>query len=151
MTSKETVDKLDKDMVSAVRITVEVGEHMHFFLLLARDGSINRTGPIEPGTESDLFIGVTRENLFDQLMTDVPEEFFECLGRSYELPDQKGDPCKLTFVFDCEDCEPAGIQFKYGNETYGLPVDVSDLVKKAMKLTDPWYEKQIKMVAGTGE
>src|SRR5689334_2376454 len=82
--------------IIAVNITLKVDEKQSLFILLAADGSINRLGTGKVNNqENDLFIGITKEPLFPELMKHLTDEMLQFLG-GYEIPDQRGALCSLS-------------------------------------------------------
>ncbi len=127
--------------IAAVMITLKAGDNRALFILLAADGSINRqgTGAVN-NQEHDLFIGVTKEPLFDQLMTYLDDEMLRFMG-GRDLPDQKGVPCMLSIGFSFRSADDNGFGFRYGSESIGPPHEIVQFVTAAVQLTNPWFNE----------
>lgn len=90
---------------------------------------------------NDLFIGRTDPAIFAAVRSHLTEEMFlVLLGRTFQLPNPRGAPCKLTLTFQFKDSTSDGIGFLYGSESEGPPREVADFVTAAVLQTDPWYE-----------
>lgn len=132
--------------INAVHVTLEIGDKQALFILLAADGTINRfgTGSVN-NKDNDLFIGVTQEPLFKQLLSNLDDDMLDHMG-GYDVPEQHGIPCKLSiglaFAGDYEN----GFGFRYGSESQGPPEEIIQFVTAAVQLTDPWFQEQKKMV-----
>ncbi|PYX27095.1 MAG: hypothetical protein DMG80_19595 [Acidobacteria bacterium] len=135
----ETTTKVAE--VDAFTITLDIDEKPSLFVLLAADGAINRMGK---GTVGDpaggLFIGKTDPAIFEAVRSHLSEDMLQVLGRSFQLQNPRGVPCKLTLTFKFKDGTSSGLAFLYGSESEGVPGDVEDFVTTAVRLTDPWYE-----------
>ena len=136
---------MTRDDVDTILVSLDVGDTPALFVLLSSDGSINRIGDGSIGGDQDMFIGVTREPLFQRLRDKIAESFLEH-AVSYELPDRVGSDCTLSIRFIAGGQE-TGLIFKYGSESEGPPQDVYDFVRAAVDVTGPWHEAQKQMVA----
>ncbi|MDQ1354991.1 MAG: hypothetical protein QG657_5300 [Acidobacteriota bacterium] len=126
-----------KDNINAILISNSISGGQQLFILLAADGSINRSGPNHP----DLFIGITKDTLFMQLRELINNEWFHYAG-VYDIPEKVGELCELTIIFVTIDGKEIGMKFLYGKESQGLPKDISDFVSQAISITDSWYDRQ---------
>jgi hypothetical protein len=133
--------------ITAVHIALEAGDKQALFVLLATDGSINRlgTGSVA-NTDSDLFIGITKEALFAQLMAHLDDEMLKYMG-GYDIHDQRGIPCKLSIGLSFANGEDSGFGFRYGSESQGPPDQIVQFVTAAVQLTNPWFQQQKRMVS----
>jgi len=132
--------------INAVHVTLETGDKQVLLILLAADGSINRlgTGSVN-NKDNDLFIGVTQEPLFKQLLTNLNDAMLDHMG-GYDVPEQRGVPCKLSVGLAFANGEENGFGFRYGSESKGPPHEIIQFVTAAVQLTDPWFQQQKKMV-----
>lgn len=133
-----------KESFEAVSVTLEIDGVRALFVLLARDGAINRlgTGAVD-NSERDLFIGQSQEGLFERYLARVPEEIFQHAGR-YELRERAGADCELQILFHGA-AGSTGFEFHYGAESEGPPREIVELVVAAVELTEPWYSEQMEM------
>ena len=128
--------------VDGISIRLDINAKPSLFILLGADGSINRmgTGTVE-NTEHDLFIGRTDPAIFEAVRSHLTEEMLlVLLGRTFQLPNPHGAPCKMSLTFQFKDSTSDGIGFLYGSESEGLPKEVIGFVTAAVLQTDPWYE-----------
>lgn len=139
-----------KETIRAVSITLKVADTTVLLILLSADGTVNRTGTgTVNNSEHDIFIGCTQDRLFEQFMAEVDEGIFQHTGR-YTYPDPKGHLCTLTLSFqvprNAQGRDYIGFEFVYGSESEGPNQQINQMVRAAVHLTDPWYEKQKQMV-----
>jgi hypothetical protein len=121
-------------------ITYE-GRHV-LFVVLARDGTINRAGDGTRSTDaSSLFIGRVEDPPFDELLEAVSPEVLE-IGRRHEALDRKGGECELHMAL-VGSAGGVEIEFLYGAESEGPPKEIVAIVKKAIEVTDPWWRGQL--------
>jgi len=135
------------ETVDAIMIVLEVDTEQILFLMLASDGSINRsgTGTLEwqkPG----MFIGITKEPLFEELRAEISPAWFDQQG-VYDAREKKGRSCELTISMKHNDGRQTDLLFRYGSKSMGPPADVNHFVKRAVTITDPWFHRQLKLVA----
>ena len=132
-----------------ILITLTVADNQVLFILLAKDGTINRLGDGNPDCkEKDLFIGLTKDIYFYQLIKSIDDFILDSCGTSYSMRDQKGRICKLQLLFDIDGKE-TGLEVIYGEHSQGPPPPIRDYVISAVELTDNWYEAQKKMTKKT--
>jgi len=130
-----------KEQVDAVVVSMEVAERPCLFVLLANDGTVNRMGTgTADNVEKALFVGPAPGALFKRFMSGVDEAIFENAG-VYKLPEPEGKLCKLELAFR-RPGGPVGFEFHFGTEGQGPPPEISELVKLAIELTEPWYEAE---------
>lgn len=130
-----------REKIRNTMIELTVGKNQVLFIVLGKDGSINRSGTGSGDCkEKDLYIGLTQEKLFDKLIKKAKDEVFEYCGKSFDIPDKKGRECKLKILFNGEDLD-TGFEFNYGELSQGPPNEVAEYVINAVKLTNPWYEE----------
>lgn len=133
--------------VTAIMVTLTIGEDQSLFVLLASDGAINRMGNgSEHNIESDLFIGQTSLDAFHSVAPHTQAVIDQWLG-GYGDPNPVGKLCKLSIGFRTADGQELVSQWRYGAESQGPPPEVAQLVIEAVKATNPWYEQQKQMVA----
>lgn len=128
--------------IELIRITLEIDEKRSLFLLLAKDGSINRlgTGTVD-SKDNDLYIGITNDLLFEHAMIYLTDDMLQYMG-SYDIPDKKGLPCRLSIDLQFNDGEENGFVFTYASESEGPPDEISELLVAVVQITEPWYKSQ---------
>jgi hypothetical protein len=149
LNNRVSIEELIMPKVSdiiAINIVLEVNNNQSLFILLATDGSINRLGNGGVNNQDkDLFMGITLEPLFEQLMSHLTDEMLEFMG-GYDIPEKKGFPCSLSIGLMFTNGEENGFEFSYGSESHGPPQEISEFVIAALDITEPWYQAQKKMV-----
>jgi hypothetical protein len=134
-----TLDKITKTL-----ITLEVAGNQVLFIVLDEDGSINRKGDGSPDCkDNDLFIGITKDKLFDQLRPLVSKEMEEFLDKTYDIPDKKGRPCDFKILFGGPGIE-TGVQFLYGEFSQGIPTPFRNFTIKAVELQKNGFKHKSK-------
>jgi hypothetical protein len=135
------------DSIKAIMVKLEVADRQALFVVLADDGLVNRvgTGAVN-NSQNDLFIGRTNEPLFAQLRAQVRDEWLNHFG-VYDIPAKAGRICTLSVLFKGAEGEEGGLRFVYGPESSGPPRDICQFVTEAVRLTDPWHERQKQLVA----
>jgi len=130
--------------INAVCFTIEAEGVQVLSILLAADGTINRSGTGTLGNRhNDLFIGVVQEPLFDKLMKHFDDEMLNHTG-GYEMPQRRGVPCKLSIALSFREGDSDGFAFRYGSESQGPPIEIMELVRAAVTITDPWFHEQLR-------
>lgn len=134
---------MGKAEVDTIMVSLEVADETSLFLLLGKDGGINRMGSgAVDNQERSFFIGILQEPLFEQLLSEFPEEVWENLGSVFGSPgDHLGKSCVLKLAFRSGEKED-GIAFVYGSESAGPPEPILECVLRSVELTRPWYEAQ---------
>ncbi len=130
--------------INVLSITLEFDGRRTLFILLAKNGSINRlgTGTID-NKDNDLFIGTTKDLLFEHATTYITDDMLQYMG-SYDIPSKKGLPCRLSIGLQFNNGEENGFDFKYASESEGPPDEISELLIAAVQITEPWYKSQKK-------
>ncbi|WP_269526835.1 hypothetical protein [Coraliomargarita parva] len=132
-----------KSEVDLVSITLEVESEAWLFILLARDGTINRMGDgaNSPKKES-VYIGITEEKLFEAFMENVDEQMLSHPG-AYDHKEKEGKACSVKIIFsDQNEEKKSGFYFGYGSDSAGPPQPIPSLIMKAIEITDPWHQEQ---------
>lgn len=134
-----------KSRVDAVLLVKKSDDELSLFVLLGKDGSINRMGSgSDSDIQKDMFIGITKEPLFQNFMDSVPEMFVEApratLGPAGE---RLGKKCQISLMFK-SGADESGLSFIYGSESQGPPSELLRVVTRAIEITEPWYQQQKK-------
>ena len=135
----------DRTDISGFFATLLVGEEQALFIALFSDGTINRmgTGSIT-NLEKDLFIGKTSPDVFESLKSMISNDLHKWFNSQHSDPAPKGKICKLTLGLRQRDGKESMGIWQYGSESLSLPLEVSELVLKAIEITNPWYEERKK-------
>jgi hypothetical protein len=137
-----TTDAIQAADLDACFIKIEHGGDPVLFILLARDGSINRMGDGTPSSAGDtLYIGVVNEPWFDQLMEVVPVELFRYIGR-LELEDREGIDSTLSVIFQHKDGRVLPFEVLFGSESGGVPLELQTILRRALELSDAWWNDE---------
>ena len=126
-------------------IELKIEDDISLMILLHRDGTINRKGDGSHKIDHNFFMGQHQNNGFKELIDTIDSDFENFLDKVFDIPDKKGKLCSLEITLS-DSKKTTGARFLYGSESLGPPPPVTAYVKQALKLTDPWYYKQQKMV-----
>jgi hypothetical protein len=127
--------------VVAFTITLEVDEKTSLFILLGKDGCINRMGSgTAENLDGELFIGNADPSIFLAVRSHLTPGMLRSLAQGFRMPTPRGASCKLTVIFQFEDKSSLGISFFYGSESEGPPKDVAAFVTSAVTWTNALYE-----------
>ncbi len=133
-----------KEKINNTLIDLKVGKNKVLFIVLGKDGSINRKGNGRADCkDNDLYIGITKEPLFAELMEKTSDELFEFCGKSYDHPEKKGRQCNLKILFNGDGLD-TGFEMIYGELSQGPPDQVAEYVINSVKLTEPWFQSMKK-------
>lgn len=133
----------EKDKVTAINITLKVEDELVLLILLAADGFMNRMGNGENTKKCPFLIWDLGDSApFHSVMGKVNELMVHPF-QQWVANEIKGQRCQLTIAFDVPDM-PAGVEFVYGSESMGPPLEIINIVTSAIQLTQPWYDKVIK-------
>lgn len=138
----QQAQSLNASNLSGILVTLHVGDAQVLYIMVAADGTINRMGSSsEANAERDLFIGKASGDLFTELRRCVSRELLQWLGE-FSDPHPQGKSCRLTIGFRQDDGTELTSRWQYGIDSQGPPPEVSDFVRAALYVTQPWYEEQ---------
>ncbi len=140
----KTAREPDADEFAVILITLLVGGEQSLFLMLGADGSISRMGTGQVNnTERDMFIGLTKPELFRDLRNQITPELLAWFGQSRAEPEPKGKVCELTVGLKRASGEELFTAWRFGSESpMGPPPEVCRFVIAATDATDPWLAQQ---------
>ncbi len=133
-----------KHLIDKVLITLEVGDKTPLFILLEKRGTVHRKGSGgTQGADLPLMQGISHDGHFEALMMTVDESIFQFAG-VLKFPDRVGRECRLTIIFNSDNGEvDYSFRVVYGEESQGPPMELAQILINAVKITDPWYQRQI--------
>jgi len=133
------------DGIVGIMITLDIDKEQVLFVLLAKDGSINRLGTgSEDNTEKDLFIGVTNTKVFELVRKKCSPVIDEWIG-GFVAPEIIGKSCTLVIGFQTSDGKELMSQWNYGSKSQGPPPAVASVVIESVQATEIWFQNQKKM------
>jgi hypothetical protein len=131
------------DEIVGVLVVLLVGGERSLFVLLGKDGTINRMGSGSlDQIERQMFIGSAHPDLFTQLRSQVTPGVIHFLGQRLAAPQPKGKLCELTVMFKYADGHEAKSAWRYGSESQGPHPEVRAFVAAAVQATEPWFQRQ---------
>lgn len=139
----------EKDL-KATTIELNIGEESAFALLMYEDGTINRRGNGEFPLDKNFFMGVQKDSLLKKLGKTITDDLLDHFDRSYDYKIKEGQICQLEMTIFLADKRYA-VRYIYGSESEGPPKEVMDYVWNAIRITDPWHQKQIEMISENDE
>jgi hypothetical protein len=137
------------ETITAITVSLKIDGTLTLFALLADDGSINRmgTGSVH-NVEHDWYMGVIDNAAFRQLRSMIKPEWLDMPGR-YERSDRVGPECELSVALRRAEGADTVIQFVYGAESLGPPMDLREFAATAVNVTGAWAREQ-KAIAERG-
>ena len=132
----------EKHLIDKVLITLEVGEKTSLFILLAKDGTIQRKGDGSLHGELPLHRGISSQRHFDALMMTINEEIFVYSG-VMRKPNRVGKDCTLTIIFQGPKEVDFSFRVIYGADSEGPPRELVEILINAVKITEGWYQEQL--------
>ena len=129
----------------ATTIELNIENEPSLMILLHKDGTINRKGRGTDETDENFYMGIQNDNLISELTKSLTPDFQSLLNKVYDYPDKKGKFCMLEITLS-DGKETKGVRYTYGSESMGPPIPIANYVNKAIELTNPWYNEQVKMM-----
>ena len=130
-----------KEKIQRIAISLEAGERLSLLVELNDDGMIKRLGSGNSrNSDHDLYMGKTTPSLFLSLLEQVSDDLLARAG-TYRLPDPEGESVTLRLLF-AGDSDKSELTFIYGSESMSPPLEVQNLVARAVELTEEWYQSQ---------
>jgi hypothetical protein len=134
--------------IMVVLLAGEKGKQL-LFVALTNDNGVSRMGignySNDP-LDNEMFIGKSKDNLFQQARPLISNELLDKMGHAYSLPNPKGEICKLRILLQFSTGESTGIEFIYGAESMGPPPEIGHIATTIVQLTNQWYSQQKDMV-----
>lgn len=135
------------DAVDHVTLVLEVDGAPVLTLDLAADGGVRRAGTGRPGEAAEAYQGVVDPSVFRRVVAGIDDDLLAREGR-YTDPRPQGTPAALTAVFAAGDARTA-LGFRYGSQSQGPPPPLTELARRAVELTDAWYDEQVAAARGS--
>lgn len=133
-----------KYLIDKVLITLEVGDRTALLVLVAKDGSVHRKGNGNPeNTDLVLAQGISHDGHFEALMMTIDESIFNHAG-VIRMAEPKGRECRLSLIFQGRNDVDFSFRVVYGEESEGPPQELAQILINAVKLTEAWYQEQLK-------
>ena len=140
--AKKRIDpnNIDPNNITGVSVDLKIDGAPSLFASLAADGSINRLGTgAASNTETELFRGITDPKLFESVRSQITGDLLRWVGGRVDHK-LRGKACELLVAFMLANGEEHAIKFKYGSESVGPPIEVSQFVTTVVEATNPWYD-----------
>lgn len=128
--------------VTGILVTLQIEETQKLFVLLGKDGTINRmgTGAVDC-TEKTLYMGMTEASAFESVRPLAAPVLSNWIG-GFSVPKTEGKLCQLIVGFRTATGQEFMSLWKYGSDSQGPPPEVCNVVMKTVEATDTWYAKQ---------
>ena len=135
---------MKKKEINLVTLSLDINSKQSLFILLGKDGAINRIGS---GTiknkDKTLFIDNVEKKFLQRLMKFVPFDWSKLQGiYRIDIPDKKGKNCELQVLFKDEYNKDYGFVVTYGSRSEGPPNDIREFIINAVQITQPWFDEQ---------
>lgn len=141
--TSQSLSTIDKNKIQATMIEVELKDSGSLFILLAKDGTINRKGDLKTPNKN-FFMGITKENLFDKLIQVTPNELSAYNNKVHVLADTTKSVNKIKIGFSSSDGD-SGFEYYTDEPIDKLPKPIQDFINSAIQITDPWFNSQQEM------
>jgi hypothetical protein len=136
--------------IEALMITLHINGQQALFLLLARDGTVNRSGSgTLSNVDADLYIGRVTPTLLNSALAPLTDDMLAFMG-GYDIADKSGAECRLSIGLQFKDSSTNGFGFTYGAESQGPPTDIAQFVKHVVGVSEPWYQGQRRLTRKVG-
>ena len=139
--SQSKTNEMDEYLMTTITLGIETETLLA--LLMHIDGTINRKGDGSMKIDNKMFMGITDEKIFQELMKYITDEFKDFFGKVYDLPNKQGKTCSIEIILG-KDNGTDGVKFIYGSDSMGPPRPVAEFVEAAILITNPWFYKQKK-------
>ena len=140
---KTTEHLITKDyQISTIELNIE--KETSLMILLHKDGTINRKGYGTYEIDNNFYMGIDKNNLLSELTKSITPDFESLLNKVIDYPEKKGKICTLEITLS-DGKETTGVRYIYGSESMGPPIPIANFINKAIELTNPWYEKQVRI------
>jgi hypothetical protein len=141
----QKTDKVLANNYEATTIELNIEDEPSLMILLHKDGTINRKGRGTEEIDKNFYMGIQKDSLLTELSKLITPEFQSLLNKVNDYPDKNGKICMLEITLS-NGKETKGVRYTYGSESMGPPIPIANYVNKAIELTDPWYNKQVKIM-----
>ena len=131
-----------KHLIDKALLTLDVGDKTALFILLGKDGTINRKGDGSPVHDLPLHRGHSNQRHFDALMMTIDETIFNYTG-VIKQPNRVGTECALTIIFQGKNELDFSFRAVYGADSDGPPRELTEILINAVKITEGWYQEQL--------
>jgi hypothetical protein len=126
--------------VTSLTVSLDVAGETTLFILLDRDGTMNRQGSGRAeNNEYDMVIGTIATTALNHTLEPLTPEWLERDG-VFQMPDPQGTPCELTLMLS-GDKEALTFAFHYGTESRGVPPPFRTVVERAVEVTQAEYDR----------
>jgi hypothetical protein len=127
-------------------IDVDISNQNCLAIVLAKDGAISRKGTAAPDSaDKDFFAGFTKDPVFDSLINKLSNELVEYSNTTSPSCDTTKPTCTARISFGNHQLAKS---FEYCvNGTFNdLPAPIKNYITAAIRLTEPWYQNQRKLL-----
>src|ERR1044071_2667156 len=126
--------------------TKSSGDLPMLYISLFSDGAVNRygsinesfTGPVSNSEyESEAVVGVSEDNLYDQLLRAAPKELIKLKDSHWKYGQEEAPYHLYISIYEAKE-KGTLIEYYYSSEGPIPPAFIREFVKKADALTDEW-------------
>lgn len=126
--------------ITSLTVSLDVEGESVLFILLDRDGTMNRLGSGRTDNdEHDMVISTIATTTLAHVLEPLTPEWLERDGL-FQMPDPKGPPCELTLML-AGDHDALTFAFLYGAESRGVPPPFRTVVERAVEATQAEYNR----------
>jgi hypothetical protein len=141
----ETISKEAQNFLGTT-VDVDISNENRLSISLAKNGAISRKGTDAlDSADKDFFAGITKDPVFDSLMNKLSNQLVDYTTTTLPSCDTTRPTCKARISFGNHQSAKS---FEYCvNGTFNdLPAPIKNYITAAIRLTEPWYQNQRKLL-----
>lgn len=130
---KKRPDDVASNVVT-ILLTMKVSGILDTFILLAKDGAVNRS---DAGI---MKIAQVDGTMFEKLRQEIGPEVVQLFGKTHAAEEIEGEPCEINFTFQNSDGSEMYTLVKCGSISPAPPLPIRQFGMKAQEITEEWYQ-----------
>jgi hypothetical protein len=135
---------IDVDKFQAALIEVALKDSSTLFILLAKDGTVNRQGDLKT-KKKNFFMGVSKEKLFDSLIKTIDTDLSSYFDKVVVQADTNRRVNKIKIGFTGPEGN-TGFEIYTDEPIEKIPKPILNFINNAIRVTEPWYKNQQDML-----
>jgi len=143
---QQTENKIefDANQIHAAMIEVELKDSTSLFIMLAKDGTVNRKGDLKT-KDNNFFMGISNNGLLENFTKTITNDISDYLNRVHVLADTAKNVNKIKVGFSGPNGD-TGFEYYTNEAVENLPKPILNLITNAIQVTDPWFRVQQAML-----
>jgi hypothetical protein len=129
-------------------IDVDISNQNCLAIVLAKDGAISRKGTTAlDSADKDFFAGITKDPVFDSLINKLSNELVDYSNTTSPSCDTTKPTCKARISFGNHQLAKS-LEYCVNGTFNDLPAPIKNYIINAIRVTEPWYQNQKKLLKG---